>query len=268
MYKKTTIHIGLSSSVGVESRIHIKIEYRLVHCLLQLGTFLLPFVPYTTLLAGFLMEIHNVVVSLLVKPWSKLKRLDFRGFYAMVLHKGDEIVSVATVRIHGFKVAEMPLVATPFQYRRQGMCRLLLHELEKLLIQLGVERLVLPSILQLQKAWEDSFGFSELLHSQRRELFGYPFLAFSGTKMLQKFLSNSSTAQDINGLVGKSRDFDRNTSVVSKQKDKPDSGSRYSGLCYKRKSKRITGKENMMNSCNLSAQRYGYIYKRRRILGC
>ncbi|XP_031249188.1 increased DNA methylation 1-like isoform X2 [Pistacia vera] len=158
---------------------------------------------------------RDIVRDVIFNSMSKLKRLDFRGFYAMVLHKGDEIVSVATVRIHGFKVAEMPLVATPFQYRRQGMCRLLLHELEKLLIQLGVERLVLPSILQLQKTWEDSFGFSELLHSQRRELFGYPFLAFPGTKMLQKFLSNSSTTQDINGLMGTSRDFDRNTSVVS-----------------------------------------------------
>ncbi|KAF2292083.1 hypothetical protein GH714_009310 [Hevea brasiliensis] len=63
--------------------------------------------------------------------WSKLRRLNFHGFYAIVLHRGDEIVSVATVRIHGLKAAEMPLVATPFQYRRQGMCRLLLHELLK-----------------------------------------------------------------------------------------------------------------------------------------
>ncbi|XP_044469924.1 uncharacterized protein LOC123199127 isoform X3 [Mangifera indica] len=139
---------------------------------------------------------RDIVRDVIFNSTSKLKRLDFRGFYAIVLHKDDEIVSVATVRIHGHKVAEMPLVATPFQYRRQGMCRLLLQELEQLLSQLGVERLVLPSILQLQKTWEDSFGFSELLPSQRSELFGYPFLGFPGTKMLQKFLGNSIATKE------------------------------------------------------------------------
>jgi len=36
-------------------------------------------------------------------------------------------------RIHGQKVAEMPLIATRFKYRRKGMCRLLVSELEKVL---------------------------------------------------------------------------------------------------------------------------------------
>lgn len=37
------------------------------------------------------------------------------------------------LRIHGHKVAEMPLVATAFKYRRQGMCQVLVHELEKVI---------------------------------------------------------------------------------------------------------------------------------------
>lgn len=68
MCKKAAIYIGLSSSSGVESRIRIKIEYRLVYCLLQLGTFFVAFVRYSMQLADLLMEMHNVALSLLVKP--------------------------------------------------------------------------------------------------------------------------------------------------------------------------------------------------------
>ncbi|KAL5984342.1 hypothetical protein ACLOJK_018446 [Asimina triloba] len=61
---------------------------------------------------------------------SKLKRLNFQGFYTMILEK-EEVISVATVRIFGEKVAEIPLIGTHVQYRRLGMCRILMNEIEK-----------------------------------------------------------------------------------------------------------------------------------------
>ncbi|KAL9233346.1 hypothetical protein vseg_008363 [Gypsophila vaccaria] len=135
---------------------------------------------------------RDLVADIVYNSGSKLKRLDFHGFYVMALVDGDELACAATVRIHGQKVAEMPLIATPFKYRRQGMCRLLLHELEKMLVELGVERLVLPGIAQLSETWVSSFGFTEMPASVRRELLGYPFVVFQGTTMFQKIPSSRS----------------------------------------------------------------------------
>ena len=42
-------------------------------------------------------------------------------------------INIFILRIHGQKLAEMPLVATMFKYRGQGMCRVLLHELTKVI---------------------------------------------------------------------------------------------------------------------------------------
>ncbi|XP_039010643.1 uncharacterized protein LOC120139525 isoform X2 [Hibiscus syriacus] len=48
---------------------------------------------------------RDLVRDVVFNSGSKLKRVDFRGFYAMVLHNGHEILSIATVRIHGLRVA-------------------------------------------------------------------------------------------------------------------------------------------------------------------
>nr|CAB3496240.1 unnamed protein product [Digitaria exilis] len=109
---------------------------------------------------------------------SELRRLDFRGFYTILLHKGGDLVSVGTFRVCGKKFAELPLIGTRVPYRRQGMCRLLMNELEKLLLDLGVERLLLPAVPELLKTWTGSFGFTVMSNSDRIELSENSILSF------------------------------------------------------------------------------------------
>ncbi|XP_043708483.1 uncharacterized protein LOC122657751 [Telopea speciosissima] len=119
---------------------------------------------------------------------SELNRLNFRGFYTVLLGRKDELISVATLRVYGEKVAEVPLVGTRVQYRRLGMCRLLMNELEKKLMELGVERLLLPAVPQVLHAWTTSFGFSKMADSERLKFLEYTFLDFPDTAMCQKLL--------------------------------------------------------------------------------
>ncbi|CAK9164191.1 unnamed protein product [Ilex paraguariensis] len=74
---------------------------------------------------------RDLVEDVIFSRWSELNRLNFRGFYTVILEKNDELITVATVRVYGEKVAEVPLIGTRFQYRRLGMCRILMNELEK-----------------------------------------------------------------------------------------------------------------------------------------
>ncbi|XP_023633593.1 uncharacterized protein LOC17876090 isoform X2 [Capsella rubella] len=122
--------------------------------------------------------------------WSKFKRLNFSGFYTVLLEKNDELVTVATVRIFGNKVAEMPFIGTRFQYRQRGMCRVLINELEKVLIELGVERLVLPAVPSVLNTWINSFGFTKITLSKRKDFLKFAFLEFGRTILCQKILSS------------------------------------------------------------------------------
>ncbi|CAJ1973467.1 unnamed protein product [Sphenostylis stenocarpa] len=115
-------------------------------------------------------------------------RLNFRGFYTVVLERDKEVVSVATVRIFGKRVAEIPFVATRMQRRRQGLCSILMYEIEKLLTHLGVERLVLPSSCSVIDTWTKSFDFLRMKLSDKSQLLDYVFLNFEGTIMCHKHL--------------------------------------------------------------------------------
>ncbi|KAL4189410.1 hypothetical protein AMTRI_Chr08g165290 [Amborella trichopoda] len=102
---------------------------------------------------------------------------------------GDLFVDLlSNERIHGESVAEMSLVGTCVKFRRQGMCRILLDELEKMLSALGVEVLTLPSILQLTEMWKTCFGFKEVGHLERAKFLGFTFLNFQQTTMCWKSL--------------------------------------------------------------------------------
>eukprot|EP00257_Ricinus_communis_P015138 XP_015572991.1 uncharacterized protein LOC8281219 [Ricinus communis] len=193
----------------------------------------------------------DMVTDLIYNSGSKFKRLNFHGFYAVVLNRGDQIVSVATLRIHGLKAAEMPLVATPFNFRRQGMCRLLMQEVLKLLNKFRVERLILPAIPQLRKMWEASFGFSEMPLSERQQLSGYSFVGFQGTMMLQNVLTSSRITLEINAnSEGMSQDLEGNSSRIFLECNYvPNDESRFSGIVYEHKEKgKIIGKENNFNA--------------------
>ncbi|KAH7523730.1 hypothetical protein FEM48_Zijuj06G0042800 [Ziziphus jujuba var. spinosa] len=137
---------------------------------------------------------RDVAEDVVFNNESDLRRLNFKGFYMVVLEKGDDLVTVATVRIYGERLAEVPLVATRFQYRRLGMCRVLMNELEKQLSVLGVEKLTLPAIATTLETWINRFGFSKMTLAERSQLLKYTFLDFPDTVMCQKFLKKSTSS--------------------------------------------------------------------------
>ncbi|KAI3514050.1 hypothetical protein L1887_12366 [Cichorium endivia] len=143
---------------------------------------------------------RDIVEDVVFCRWSDLNRLNFKGFYTVLLEKDDELVSAATIRIYGEKVAELPLIGTRFRFRRRGMCHALMNELEKKLVELGVERLVLPAVPSVVDTWTTSFGFSIMTDLEKLEFLGYTFLDFQGTQMCQKRLlsAESSISRGIN----------------------------------------------------------------------
>ncbi|XP_021976550.1 increased DNA methylation 1 [Helianthus annuus] len=130
----------------------------------------------------------DIVEDVVFCRQSELRRLNFKGFYTVLLEKDDELLSTAAVRVYGEKVAEVPLVGTRFQYRRRGMCHILMQELERKLKELGVERLVLPAVSSVLHTWTRSFGFSAMTESDKFKFLGCAFLDFQGTTMCHKLL--------------------------------------------------------------------------------
>ncbi|KAK2643605.1 hypothetical protein Ddye_025368 [Dipteronia dyeriana] len=137
---------------------------------------------------------RDLVEDVIYGRGSELNRTNFKGFYTVLLERNEELVTVANVRIFGEKVAELPLVGTRFPFRRLGMCRFLMNELEKKLMEIGVEKLILPAIPNMLDTWTTSFGFSVMTRSERLHFLDYAFLDFQGTIMCQKLLSKTPSA--------------------------------------------------------------------------
>ncbi|XP_031254888.1 increased DNA methylation 1-like [Pistacia vera] len=135
----------------------------------------------------------DLVEDLILNNKSEMKHKNFQGFYTVVLEKKGEIVSVATVRVFE-EVAEMPLVATRFKYRGQGMCHRLMGELERQLVEIGVMNLILPSAHSVVNTWITKFGFSEMTKWERLKYSNYTFLDFQDTIMCQKLLVKMPSA--------------------------------------------------------------------------
>jgi len=117
---------------------------------------------------------------------------DFTGFFTHCLRYSESVLCVATVRLLGADVAEMPLVGTSFKYRQQGLCRRLVRLVEEALYRLGVRRLVLPAVPDIEPAWVGCFGFARCSVEDKRELSSHGILVFPGTTLLLKHLNPST----------------------------------------------------------------------------
>lgn len=138
----------------------------------------------------------DMIPHVLYNLGSPFSRLNYQGFYAVVLEKGDQLISVASIRVHGAEVAEMPLIATCSEHRRQGMCRRLLNAIEKMLISFKVKILVLSAIPSLVETWTSGFGFKPVGQEEKQELTNVNLMLFPGTTFLIKNLLEASAAQE------------------------------------------------------------------------
>ncbi|XVF51825.1 hypothetical protein PTKIN_Ptkin04bG0215300 [Pterospermum kingtungense] len=124
----------------------------------------------------------NVTQCIVYSRGSNMTRINFSGFYTAVLEKNDEVICVASIRVHGKRLAEMPFIGTRQEYRRQGMARVLENCVESALCALQVEKLVIPSVDDLVGMWTGSYFFSRIKEEPlKKELSRYNTVMFPNT---------------------------------------------------------------------------------------
>ncbi|KAL5748392.1 hypothetical protein ACOSQ2_025689 [Xanthoceras sorbifolium] len=130
----------------------------------------------------------DVLQRVIYNCGSNLMRINFTRFFTAVLEKDDNIISVAALRVHGSKIAEIPFIATRPGYRRQGMLRKLFNAIESTLSRLKVENIIIPSVDEVVGMWKKEYGFFSIRDELMNELVKHNTLTFPTVVRLQKSL--------------------------------------------------------------------------------
>ncbi|BBH06088.1 Acyl-CoA N-acyltransferase with RING/FYVE/PHD-type zinc finger domain [Prunus dulcis] len=91
---------------------------------------------------------------------------EFGGMYCVVLIVRSVVVSAGLLRVFGQEVAELPIVATSREHQGKGYFQALFSCIERLLISLKVEKLVLPAAEEAESIWTNKLGFRKMRDEQ------------------------------------------------------------------------------------------------------
>ncbi|CAN8287420.1 unnamed protein product [Cochlearia groenlandica] len=136
---------------------------------------------------------------------------DYGGICCAVLTVNATVVSAGLLRVFGREVAELPLVATRMRSREKGYFQLLFSCVEKLLLSLNVESIVVPAAEEAEPLWMNKFGFTKLAPEQLSKYIKvcYQMVRFKGASMLQKpVLSHVTVEKKVETDVSLEENFD------------------------------------------------------------
>ncbi|KAK7285328.1 hypothetical protein RJT34_20096 [Clitoria ternatea] len=143
----------------------------------------------------------NMMNSVVYNRGSNFARLNCSRFFTAILESGDEVISVANLRIHEKKVAEMPYVATGPLYMNQGMWRRLMKGIVWALGYLEVETLVIPAVPHLENFWCASFGFERVDENDEKVMKKMNMLVFPHSVVLKKTIPKYTGFYDPDAAV-------------------------------------------------------------------
>ncbi|WCJ37446.1 Acyl-CoA N-acyltransferase with RING/FYVE/PHD-type zinc finger protein [Euphorbia peplus] len=139
----------------------------------------------------------NILESVVNTRGSNFPRMDFDGFYTLILQKKEAIISATTLRMHGNELAEMPFITTRKKYRMKGMSRMTFKAITYVLGCIGIKHLIIPAIEEVAEMWQTKYGFVPVDDEMMKKVQNYNTLMFPGAIRLQKTLSGNSAGMEI-----------------------------------------------------------------------